>query len=216
MQHTYGVVWRRGVRPLARGRLELGPHALRFEGTDASAAQLVEEISYEDIANVHVGRKLTERIDGHRTVVLDRADGDPIAIAGVAEPGAIGELADRLAMLQRSSVRRRAAIVAPLQPGAAEAVRGLLADGPPFAPEELGCERHAVYVTDDEAVFVFEWRGAESVEALLGKAAFWEKAAAWQPHLAGPPRVAEPAYSWARHAPGDPALLPPGLHPEPQ
>jgi hypothetical protein len=215
MNSSYGVIWRHGDNGLAHGRLELGVRSLRLVGT-TTLGDIVDEVGYADLATVHVGRLPAERIAGHRTLVLERSDGDAISIAGVAEPGLIGELADRLASLQQSNVRRRAAIVVPLQPGSQEAVARLLADGPPFDLQELGFERHAVYVTGDEAVFVFEWRGGASLDALLGEAAFWERAAAWHEHLAGPPRIADVAYAWRRGDVPDVALLPPGLHAEPQ
>ena len=215
MSSSYGVIWRHGDSALARGRLELGVHALRLVGT-TTLGNVVDEVGYADLAAVHVGRLPEERIGGRRTLVLERSDGEPICIAGVAEPGVIGELADRLATLQQANVRRRAAVVAPLRPGSQEAVAELLAEGPPFDPHELGFERHAVYVTDDEAIFVFEWRGGASLDALLGEASFWERAASWQDYLAGPPRIGRAAYAWRRGTVPDNTLLPPGLRAEPQ
>jgi hypothetical protein len=216
VSQTYGVIWRHGHDPLARGRLELGSTTLRLIGTTMTA-DVAEELAYADLCGVHVGRSVAERIDGHRTLVLERTGAPPLAIAGIAEPGLVGELADRLVELQHANIRRRAAVVVPLLPGCRRAVEELLADGPPFDPATLGFEQHCVYLTDDEAVFVFAWRGEATIESLVAEPGFWQGAAAWQHHIAGPPRVAEPAYVWTRPAVTvDANLLPPGLHASPE
>ena len=52
-----------------------------------------------------------------------------------------------------------------------DAVRALLADGPPFDPEALGLDRHQVFLTATEAIFVFESElGASALEPLLAGA----------------------------------------------
>jgi len=110
-------------------------------------------------------------------------------------------------------VSDRFAILVPIVEGAAGAVEELLAAGPPFDPDETGLDRHEVFVTDAEVVFVFESRdGIEAVEAMLADPDVEVLADAWQLHMAGPPRLARPAYAWSRaDAAVDPSLLPPGL-----
>jgi len=107
----------------------------------------------------------------------------------------------------------RLAIVVPIVEGAARAVDELLAAGPPFDPDETGLDRHEVFVTGAEVVFVFESRdGVEAVEAMLADPDVEVLADAWQLHMAGPPRLARPAYVWSRTgAAVDSTLLPPGL-----
>lgn len=213
--HTYGVIWRHGHDPLARGRLELGPTMLRLVGTTMTA-DVAEEIDYADLGGVHVGRGADERIDGHKTLVLERRGRPALAIAGIGEAGILGELTDRLVELQRANVRHRAAVVVPLLVGSRSAVEALLADGPPFDPAALELEQHCVYVTDDEVIFAFAWRGSATIDTLVAEPGFWQSAAVWQHHVAGPPRVAEPAYVWTRPASAaDRNLLPPGLHASP-
>jgi hypothetical protein len=213
---TYGVIWRHGHEPLARGRLELGPTTLHLIGTTMTA-DVAEEIDYADLCGVHVGRSVDERIDGHRTLVLERHGLATLAIAGIAEAGILGELTDRLVELQHANARRRAAVVVPLLPGSRAAVEELLDAGPPFDPAALGLEQHCVYLTDEEVVFVFAWRGTATIDSLVAEPGFWQSAAAWQHHIAGPPRVAEPAYIWTRPASAaDLNLLPPGLHASPE
>ncbi len=208
MSLSYGVVWRRGrLLPLATGKLELLPRALRLQGMSGSLP--VEcEVQYDDLAGVHVGRESAERIDGRPSLVVEQRGGPQLLIASVAQPGVVGELAELLADLQPGA---RTAVVVPLAPGSEAAVRTLLAAGPPFDPRQLGLERHEVYVTPREVVFVVESRRAAGLEDLLAEPGLWQGAAAWIEHVAGPPRVAETAYSWARPPEIDESLLPPGL-----
>jgi hypothetical protein len=171
---------------------------------------LSREVAYDQLAGVRVGRGAGERIGGRPSLLLEPRIGSTISIASIAEAGVIGELAERIAVLRAG---RRVAVVLPLREGSAEAVRLLLAHGPPFDPERIGLERHEVFLGSTEAVFLFESDlGACVLEPLLAEPALWERAAAWVEHVDGPPRIAESAYAW-RRPPGaaDPSLLPPGL-----
>ena len=93
----------------------------------------------------------------------------------------------------------RLVVVAPLRPGGREAAERLLGEGPPFDPGATPLERHEVFVTDREVVFLFEGPGAkEAVQALAGEPELWRAAARWRECLAGRPRIARGAYTWAR------------------
>jgi hypothetical protein len=213
MHTTYGVVWKEGAKPLARGRLELLPRFVRLDGM-AGSEPASREIAYDNLSEIRIGRSPEDRIDGHPTLVLASRVGDTFSIASVAQAGVIAEIAERLAALQLGSEgRRRLTIVLPLVEGAREAVRTLLADGPPFDPEALGLDRHEVFLTATEAVFVFESElGASTLEPLLQEPDLWKSAAAWHEYLAGPPRIAEDVYSWTRPPVRvDNSLLPPGF-----
>jgi hypothetical protein len=62
-----------------------------------------------------------------------------------------------------------------------------------------GLDRHEVFLTSDEAVFVFESElGADALAPLLSDPKLWEAVAAWSEYVAGPPRIAEEAFSWSR------------------
>ena len=90
-------------------------------------------------------------------------------------------------------------VVAPLRDGARESARLLIADGPPFDPAASALERHEVYLTEREAVFVFE--GPEpraEVERLIGDPGVWRAASAWRECLAGRPRIADRSFTWSR------------------
>ena len=104
----------------------------------------------------------------------------------------------------------RVLVVVPLRPDAVETARRLVDDGPPFALEETTLEVHTVYLTDHEAVFVFEGPDARSiVERLVGEADVWSAATAWRACLAAKPRLAETVYAWRRREAGP--LHVPGL-----
>lgn len=94
---------------------------------------------------------------------------------------------------------QRVAVIAKLKPGAAEQAAELIAKGPPFEPEKIGFERHSVYLSGDQAVFVFEGGNVAGLMRAVGEgpegaAAF----GAWEPLIDGMPRLAREAYSWQR------------------
>lgn len=199
MRTSYGVVWKEGSGPLARGKLELLPQAVRLEGMTGSEPT-TREIAYDLLSEIRIGRSAGERIDGRTSLVLAPRTGETVSIASVAQAGVVAEIAERLAALQLDSdSRRRIAVVLPLREEAHDAVRELLAGGPPFDPEALGLDRHQVYLTGSEAVFIFESQlGAKALEPLLESPELWQSAAAWHDHLDGPPRIAEDLFSWER------------------
>jgi hypothetical protein len=200
MRRTYGVVWREGDEPLARGKLELLARALRLDGLSGTGP-VSREIAYEGLAGVHVGRSPAERLNGQSTLVLEPASGASISLAAVAQPGIVGELAERLAEL-RLATGTKTAILLPLQEGVRAEARALLESGPPFDPAETRLERHEVYLGEREALFVFESPlGVEALEPLLEEAGFWRRAAAWGDLLDGAPRVVEGVYSWSKPRP---------------
>jgi hypothetical protein len=197
MRTSYGVVWREGAQPLARGKLELLPRGLKLDGL-AGSDRITRELAYDELAAVHVGRSSAERLDGHATLVLEPAGGDLISLAAVAQPGVIGELAERLAEL-RLDTSRKTAIVVPLKDGSREAAQTLLDTGPPFDPTLTELERHEVFLGEREAIFVFDSPiGIESLQPLLEDAEVWRGLAAWGELLDGPPRFAEAAFTWSK------------------
>jgi hypothetical protein len=213
MRTSYGVVWREGDHPIARGKLELLPRAVRLDGM-AGSEPTSREIPYDYLSEIRIGRSPEERIDGRASLVLAPRTGDTLSIVSIAQVGVLAEIADRLAALQLGTEgRRRIAVVLPLQEDARDAVRALLAAGPPFDPDKFGLDRHQVFLTQSEAVFIFESKlGADALEPLLQEPELWQSAAAWHEHLAGPPRIAEDVFSWTR--PDlliDRSLLPPGF-----
>jgi hypothetical protein len=98
MRTSYGVVWREGEQPLARGKLELLPCALRLDGMTGSEPT-TREISYCDLSQIRIGRTPEERIDGRPSLLLAPRTGVSLSIASVAQAGALAEIAERLAAL---------------------------------------------------------------------------------------------------------------------
>jgi hypothetical protein len=92
-------------------------------------------------------------------------------------------------------------VVLPLRPGTRDRARDLLRHGPPFDPDEEGLGRHQAFVSETEAIFLFEADARGAVERLADKASLWEAAAGWTELVAGPPRLADREYSWTRPHP---------------
>jgi hypothetical protein len=147
-------------------------------------------------------------MDGRPAVVIERRAGSPVTISTVAQPSLVGEIAERLAALQLGAERsRHMVVVVPIKPGALEAVRRLLAAGPPFDPAQLAeLDRHEVFLTETEVIFLFESRlGFEALAPVLTEPEVWATAGALSEHVAGALRVGEEVYSWkAGDVPGEP------------
>ena len=95
----------------------------------------------------------------------------------------------------------RLVVVVPLKGGAQDEARKLLEQGPPMELEKTRFDRHDVYLTRQEAVFVFETSGEVATLRVMGEnPSVWRAAAAWQRLMAGAPRTAETAYAWSRGA----------------
>jgi hypothetical protein len=201
---SYAVTWQHGDQEARSGRLELVPRGLAFEGVGATGVES-ETVDISDLREVRVARSVADRISGRQTLVLERCTGKPIRIASIVHPGIISELAEHLAsQLGEEHSMSRAVVVVPLREGASRRAAELLHKGPPFDPEEVGLERHHVFLTDQEAVFLFEADDPGAAERLAADGSLWSAAAVWKDLVAGPPRLADDAYSWLRsHVPDD-------------
>ena len=204
MRASYAVTWRHGEGETRSGSLELTPDGIALEGANGGGPT-TELVPYGDLRRVRVGRTNADRISGRQTLVIEQRTGEPIRVAGVVQAGIISELAEHLSsLLGEERVMSRAVVVLPLREGASKKAADLLRGGPPFDPEEVGLERHHVFLTESEAVFVFEADSQDTAERLIGEGHFWSAASAWKDLVEGPPRLAEDAYSWVRpHVPDD-------------
>jgi len=83
---------------------------------------------------------------------------------------------------------QRYAVVATLRPGTEEEAARLIELGPPFDPDSIGLAQHTVFLA---------FEGGEP-RTLLASLAGPEQSAlgAWEPLLAGTPRIAHQVYSW--------------------
>src|SRR5829696_8218450 len=116
--------------------------------------------------------------------------------SGRLEIGA--ELSDRLGVLTGDpKTVETAAIVVQLRPGSRAEVETLLRNGPPFDPSRLGLVRHEVFVSEQEAIFVFHGLPSVFAQRLAEDDSFWSAATAWRRLVRGRARFAEAAYSWS-------------------
>jgi hypothetical protein len=94
---------------------------------------------------------------------------------------------------------QRIAVIASLKPGMGTRARRLIEHGPPFDPETLDLVRHTVYVSEDQAVFVFEGARVEALIHAAEQSAGQAALAAWEPVLEGVPHICEQVYQWERN-----------------
>ncbi len=201
MKTSYAIKWREPDGQAYVGRLELGPRALHLVGDGANSTGAVDrQIRYEELRGLRIGHDADERVDGRRSLVIERSQGVYHLTSTVLEAGILHELVDRLSELSLAAPRR-ATVIVPLKEGALERVRELAAQGPPFDPSETALTRHQLLLTPAEAIFIFETADEHGLETLLGDIDLWAAASAWHELIAGPPRLAEVAYSWERPAP---------------
>ncbi|HEV8602563.1 MAG TPA: cupin domain-containing protein [Gaiellaceae bacterium] len=204
MGASYAITWQEADRKPHSGRLELKPRGLAFEGSNGEGLAS-EEVPYDDLAAVRIARAADDRLSGRPTLVLERRAGLPIRIASVVQPGIISELAEHLAAIHLGQGRAlsRVVVVLPLKEGARDRAATVLDHGPPFDPQQVGLDRHQVFLTDHEAVFLFEADETDAVNRLVGDTTLWAAGAAWKDLVAGPPRLAQDVYSWVRVHPAD-------------
>jgi hypothetical protein len=97
------------------------------------------------------------------------------------------------------SASHRFLITAKVRRGSEEAVRALLREGPPFQLPDTSLERHTVFLSGDEIVFLFEGpRAEEEVRRLLHDRTVLGQASRIGLHLSGRPRMPEEVFSWTR------------------
>jgi hypothetical protein len=142
--HEYAVVWRTGAGPTSSGKLELGDDDLVLHGSGGPDGL---RIPFDELSSVGIGRGAAERINGDKSLVLERHSCERVLVAALGGVGLLGELTDLLARLRAERAARACvAVVVPIRRGTAEAARRLVEEGPPFDVERLGLERHHVFL----------------------------------------------------------------------
>jgi hypothetical protein len=201
-RQNYAVTWHSGDGPNSCGSLEVGDEDLVLHGpTDAEEFR----IPLDELSSIGIGRRADERINGDRSLVLERTSGERVLVGAIALLGGAGLVEELNELLARLRAERtagaRIAVVLPIKRGMAEAARELVEQGPPFELEALGLERHHVFVSEREVVFFFEGeKAADTVDALLRSPDLLIAAVRWRRVLAGRPRLAEERFGWARGA----------------
>jgi hypothetical protein len=197
MSRSYAVSWRNGEDPTHAGKLELRASGVSLEGTNGGGPVTLL-VPYGELLGLRLAPGV-ERLDGRPTLVLDRRGAGRIRIASIGAPGIISEVAEGVTAMRTGNAiaAERVAVVVPLRKGKREKAARLLDRGPPFDPERIGLERHEVFLTDQEAIFVFNAASGFSLQRLLADTKVWASAAAWHDVIAGPPRVGKPFFAWA-------------------
>ena len=94
----------------------------------------------------------------------------------------------------------RVAIIARLKKGGEQRARELVRAGAPFDLTDTGIVRHSVYVSPNEAVFVFEGHQVEwIVDQLIDEPFHYELHRAldrWREIVDGQPRIAREEFGW--------------------
>jgi hypothetical protein len=195
--HDYAVVWRTGDGPTSSGRLELGADELVLQGSGEPEGF---RIPLDELSSVEIGRGAGDRINGEKSLVLERHSCERVLVAALAGVGLLGELTDLLARLRAEHAARACvAVVVPIRRGRAEAARELSEEGPPFDVAGVGLERHHVFVSEREVVFFFEGESAAAVvDALTRSPDVLKAVARWRGILGGRPRIAEERFGWTR------------------
>jgi hypothetical protein len=157
-------------------------------------------IPFDELSSVEIGRGAGERVNGDKSLVLERHSCERVLVAALGGVGLLGEITDLLARLRAERAARACvAVVVPIRRGMAEAARRLVEEGPPFDLEQVGLERHHVFVGEREVVFFFEGESATAaVEALSRSPVVLKAAVRWRGILAGRPRLAEERFGWTR------------------
>lgn len=154
-------------------------------------------VAYRNVDGIRIGRERGELLNGRPTLVVERHAAPALLIRPLG-PGLLLELGDLLAELCATSERvEQIAVVLPLKPDALESARALVAEGPPFRPDDKRLARHEVFLTSREAIFLFSGADAcESVRQVMRDTAVWPAADRWISCLDGPPRLAESSFAW--------------------
>jgi hypothetical protein len=94
----------------------------------------------------------------------------------------------------------RVAIIARLKEGSEQRATKLVGAGPPFDLADTGIVRHTIYISANEAVFVFEGHEVEwIVDQLIDEPFHYELQHAleeWREIVDGQPRVARERFGW--------------------
>ena len=163
-------------------------------------------IPFSEVSEVRVGRLPEDRLNGRSALLLSRAGGDLVRVAPM-DFGLLNELADLLTALagEYADPHQQVVVVLPLRKGRLSRAKELVAQGPPFDPAAVGLTRHEVFLTDREAIFVFEGRNVrKKFERLTRDPTLWQAGLAWRGCVGGRPRISSdsvrpsqpPLFSW--------------------
>lgn len=205
----YAAAFRAGFQAPATGALTIEDSYLLLEGR-SEQGRVEFNIPFSEINEVRIGRLPEERLNGNAALLLSQRNGELVRVQPMGF-GLLSELADLLSELAREHAdpHEQIAVVLPLRKSRLSRARELVAQGPPFNPAVLGLRKHEVFLTDAEAVFVFEGPNVRRMlERLTRDPTLWQAGLAWRSCVRGRPRLlaetyradTPPAYSWTATA----------------
>jgi hypothetical protein len=106
MRTRYGVVWREDGGPVASGKAEFLPDALRLEGL-CRRMPAIRTIAYTDIVGIRPMTHGEVTVDGRPTVILELRSSARVDIASAVTGRLVGELVVRLTPCQECSTLAR-------------------------------------------------------------------------------------------------------------
>jgi hypothetical protein len=200
--NNYPVVWALNDGDPITGTLEIAGKDIRLAGHAQDGTGASCRIPAAELFHVSESGAEFDRVNGLRTVVVEERGGRRLRIAPQAGAEHLRELATLLqdAAGLAGTTLRRVIVRVPVDPEHVERVRALVRRGPPYDLNEVpGLERHEVYVTDRDALFLFEGTDPGlAVERVMRDARVWSALEDWDDHVTGRPSVVEPDYTWSR------------------
>jgi hypothetical protein len=196
----YPVVFRTGTSGPTAGALIVDNRRFMLVGGNVDEP-LELSIPYSELRQVRVGRSSEERLNGRPTLLLARSEAPDVQVMPLGF-GLLHELAGLLATLanQQTDGNEQVAVVVPLKTGCVERAKELVAHGPPFDPAALGLQRHQIFVTTREAIFVFIGPNVrETLRKATRNPTLWRAGLAWRACIAGPPRLTNPGETLPAH-----------------
>jgi hypothetical protein len=190
----YTVVFRAGREAPVSGALVVDEDRILLEGR-SRAGHVELGIAYSELVGVRIGRSPEERLRGQPALLLERGLRPTVQVVPFGV-GLLHELTDLLAALavKRGGDDEEVVVIIPLKQGRLDQARELVAQGPPFDPAGLGLSRHQVFLTADEAIFVFAGPGARAaVQRASRDPSLWRVGLAWRDCIGGRPHFADPA-----------------------
>jgi hypothetical protein len=203
VSNTYPVVWALNGGDLVTGTVEVAGEDIRLAGQAQDGTRATCRIAAAELLHVSESGAELDRLNGLATVVVEERGGRRLRIAPQAGAEHLSELATLLqdAAGLAGTALTRVVVRVPVDPDHIERARELVRRGPPYDLNAVpGLERHEVYVTDHDVLFVFE--GADpglAVERVMRDARVWGALEDWDDHVIGRPSVVEPDYTWSRH-----------------
>ncbi|MGE5274645.1 MAG: hypothetical protein ACM3QU_12925 [Verrucomicrobiota bacterium] len=208
----YAVAFRSGGDPPMRGVLVVAEDRLLLEGR-GPGGNVALDIAYSELTGVRIARSPEERLGDRPALLLERGPLRSVQVEFFGF-GLLHEVADVLgALARKTGGDDEVAVVVPLKQGRLQRARELVGKGPPFDPRTLGLSRHEVYLTADEAIFVFAGPGARAaVQHASRDPSLWRVGLAWRDCIGGRPHLAdaaeagraqglEPVYRWTAERP---------------